>query len=108
MPSAGHRGRSLLMAHRSFTKRSLGGQALGAIDPVTRAVVAPIHVSTTFVRDPDNGYRSGFVYGRPDNATVREAEALIAMWEDASSALLFSSGMAAATAVFMALDPGDY
>ncbi len=55
-----------------------------------------------------NQYTSGFVYGRPDNETIREAEALLAMWEEAEAALLFGSGMAAATSVFMALAPGDH
>ncbi|WP_407658426.1 trans-sulfuration enzyme family protein [Methylobacterium planeticum] len=82
---------------------------MGRIDPVTRAVVAPLHVSTTFIRDPDNAYSSGFAYARPDNATVREAESVIAMLEEAAAgALLFGSGMAAATAVFTALEPGDH
>ncbi|WP_372424506.1 trans-sulfuration enzyme family protein [Salinarimonas chemoclinalis] len=93
----------------SLSKRSLAVQAMGRVDPVTKAVVPPIHVATTYLRDPDNGYSSGFVYGRPDNATVREAEDVIAMLEEASAgALLFGSGMAAATAVFRALDPGDH
>ncbi len=92
-----------------WSKRSLAAQALGRIDPITRAVVPPIHVATTYLRDEDNGYSSGYVYGRPDNATVREAEAVIAMLEEApAGALLFSSGMAAATALFQALDPGDH
>lgn len=92
-----------------WSKRSLAVQALGHVDPGTRAIIAPIHVATTYLRDPDNAYSSGFVYGRPDNATVREAEAIIAMLEDApAGALLFASGMAAATAVFQALDPGDH
>ncbi|MGJ3265235.1 MAG: trans-sulfuration enzyme family protein [Salinarimonas sp.] len=91
------------------SKRSLAVQALGHVEPVTRGVVPPIHVATTYVRDPDNGYSSGFVYGRPDNATVREAEGVIAMLEEAGAgAMLFGSGMAAATAVFRALDPGDH
>jgi cystathionine gamma-synthase len=89
--------------------RTLAAQALGKIDPVTRGVVPPIHVSTTFIRDEDNGYSTGFVYGRPDNETVREAEAVLAMLEQAGAgALLFGSGMAAATAAFQALDPGDH
>lgn len=93
----------------AFTKRSRAAQALGRVDPVTRGVVAPLHVATTFLRDPDNGYSSGFSYARPDNATVREAEAVLAMLEDAAAgALLFGSGMAAATAVFTALEPGDH
>nr|WP_245516760.1 aminotransferase class V-fold PLP-dependent enzyme [Methylobacterium segetis] len=82
---------------------------MGRIDPVTRGVVPPLHVSTTFIRDPDNAYSSGFAYARPDNATVREAESVIAMLEGAQAgALLFGSGMAAATAVFTALEPGDH
>ena len=94
---------------RPFSKRSLAAQAMGLVEPVTKAVVPPIHVATTYLRDPDNGYSSGFVYGRPDNATVREAEDVVAMLEDApAGALLFGSGMAAATAVFRALDPGDH
>jgi cystathionine gamma-synthase len=93
----------------AFTKRSLAAQALGRVDPVTRGVVTPLHLATTFLRDPDNGYSSGFSYARPDNATVREAEAVLAMLEDAAAgALLFGSGMAAATAVFTALEPGDH
>lgn len=92
-----------------WSKRSLAAQAMGHVDPITRAVVPPIHVATTFIRDEDNAYSSGFVYGRPDNATVREAEEVLAMLEDAGAgALVFSSGMAAATAVFQALDPGDH
>jgi cystathionine gamma-synthase len=92
-----------------WSKRSLAAQALGHVDPVTKAIVPPIHVATTYLRDEDNAYSSGFVYGRPDNATIREAEGVIAMLEEAEAgALLFSSGMAAATAVFQALDPGDH
>src|ERR671921_74972 len=92
-----------------WSKRSLTAQAMGHVDPITKAVVPPIHVATTYLRDGDNGYSSGYVYGRPDNATVRDAEAVIAMLEDApAGALLFSSGMAAATALFQALDPGDH
>ena len=93
----------------NFSARTLAAQALGKIDPITRGVVPPIHIATTYIRDEDNGYSSGFVYGRPDNETIREAENVLAMLEQAKAgALLFSSGMAAATAVFQALDPGDH
>jgi cystathionine gamma-synthase len=92
-----------------WSKRSLAAQAMGHVDPITKAVVPPIHVATTYIRDEDNAYSSGFVYGRPDNATVREAEGVLAMLEEAEAgALLFSSGMASATAVFQALNPGDH
>ena len=71
-------------------------------------MVPPIHVATTYIRDPDNQYRSGNIYGRPDNPTVREAEALIAALEGATAAMVFGSGMSAATAMFLALSPGDH
>ena len=93
---------------RRPTRRSLAVQAMGRIDPATRAVVPPLHLSTTFLRDPDNGYASGYSYARPDNATVRECEAVVAMLEEGPGAMLFGSGMAAATAVFGALEPGDH
>ncbi|MGE3147633.1 MAG: PLP-dependent aspartate aminotransferase family protein [Pseudorhodoplanes sp.] len=84
--------------------RTLAAQALGLEDPATKAVVPPLHVATTYIRDPDNQYRSGFVYGRPDNATVRQTEALLAALELAPAACLFGSGMAAATSAILALD----
>lgn len=92
----------------NWTTRTLLAQALGHVDPATRAVVPPIHLATTYIRDPDNGYSSGFIYGRPDNATIREAEAIIAMLENAETAMVLGSGMSAATAVFLALRPGDH
>lgn len=93
----------------ALSPRTLAAQALGRIDPVTRAVVPPLHLSTTYLRDPDNAYRSGFSYARPDNATTREAEDVIAALEGAEAgALLFGSGMAAAAAVFCALERGDH
>ena len=67
-----------------------------------------MHVSTTFIRDPDNQYRTGYIYGRPDNATVRQTEAVIAALEGAHEAMLFGSGMAAATGVVLALPPGSH
>jgi cystathionine gamma-synthase len=97
------------MTKRPLHPRSLAAQAMGKIDAATKAVVPPIHISTTYIRDEDNAYSSGFIYGRPDNETVHEAQAVLAMLEEAKAgALLFGSGMAAATAVFQALSPGDH
>jgi cystathionine gamma-synthase len=90
---------------RPLKLRTLAAQALGHIEPATKAIVPPVHVATTYERDPDNQYRSTFVYGRPDNATVRQAEDVLAALEGADDALLFGSGMAAATTVVLALDP---
>ena len=68
----------------------------------------PIHPSTTFIRDPDNQYRSGRVYARDHNPTFDQAEAVLTALEKGHAALVFASGMAAATAVFQALAPGDH
>ena len=46
-----------------FSPRTIAAQALGRIDEATRALVPPLHVATTFIRDPDNGYSSGNIYG---------------------------------------------
>src|SRR5215813_296841 len=91
------------MTETRWKPRTLAAQALGAVDPTTKAVVSPLHVATTFVRDEDNQYRAGYAYGRPDNATIRQTEAVIAALEGAQEATLFASGMAAATAVVLAL-----
>jgi cystathionine gamma-synthase len=96
------------MTKAIYTKRTLAAQAMGKIDAATMGIVTPIHVTTTFIRDDDNGYRNGNIYGRPDNATIREAEAIIAMLESAPEALVFGSGMASAIACFLALAPGDH
>jgi len=87
-----------------FSPATIVAQALGVNDPVTKAIVPPIHMSATYLRDPDNGYRAGYVYGRTDNVSVEQAQNVIAALEGADEALLFGSGMAAATTVLLALD----
>ncbi len=83
-------------------------QALGRIDDATRAIVPPLHPSTTYLRDSDGGYSSGRGYTRPQNPTYDTPEDLLATLEGGASCILFSSGMAAATAVFQSLLPGDH
>src|SRR6185437_13626876 len=92
----------------SLSPRTLAVQALGTIDEHTRGIVLPIHLATTFERDPDNLYRSGNSYGRPDNDTVRQAEAIIGVLEGASTTFIFGSGMSAAIALVLSLGPGAH
>jgi cystathionine gamma-synthase len=87
---------------------TLAAQGLGWIDERTRAVTPPIHLSSTYLRDEDNQYRSGRVYARADNPAFDQPEAVIRELENGAQAALFASGMAAATAVFLALAPGDH
>ena len=87
---------------------TLAAQALGRVEPGTGALVPGIAPATTFLRDPDGGYRSGHSYARPENPTFRHAEELLTVLEGGADSMLFASGMAAATAVFQSLEPGDH
>jgi cystathionine gamma-synthase len=83
-------------------------QALGFVDPETAAVVPPIHPSTTYERGADNKLLSGRLYSRADNPNYDLPEALLTRLEGGAATAVFSSGMSASTAVFMALRPGDH
>jgi cystathionine gamma-synthase len=92
----------------SLHPATMAAQALGWIDESTKALIPPVHPATTFIRDPDNQYRTGYSYGRPTNPTFVQPEALLTKLEGGAASLAFASGMAAATAVFLALRPGDH
>ena len=96
------------MPDHPLAPATLAAQGLGFIEPVTKAIVQPIHVSTTFERDADNQYSAGRCYSRADNPSYDQVEATLTALEQGTDALVFSSGMAAATACFLALDPGDH
>ena len=89
---------------KNLAPETVAAQAGGGIDEATGAIVPPLHVATTFIRDPDNQYRKGYSYGRPDNATVRQAEAVLTALEGGAAGLVLASGMSAATATFLALE----
>jgi cystathionine gamma-synthase len=91
-----------------YAPETLTAQAMGRVDKVTRALVPPMHLSTTFERDRDGAYSSGRGYTRPHNPTYDEPQELLSNLEGGSDCLLFSSGMAASTAVFQSLLPGDH
>ena len=96
------------MTDKNTKPETIAAQGLGWIDETTRAVSPPIHLSSTFIRDPDNQFRSGREYARSDNPTYDQPEAVLAALENGKDAMLFASGMAAATACFLALKPGDH
>ncbi len=87
---------------------TLAAQALGWINSQTGAVVQPVHVATTFQRDPDNQYRRGRSYARDNNPTYDQPQALLTALEGGVDTLLFASGMAAAAAVFQSLPRGAH
>ena len=87
---------------------TLAATALGREEASTGAITPPLHPSTTYLRDPDNLYRRGRAYGRPDNPTFDIAGQTLTALEGGADTLLFASGMAAASSLFLALKPGDH
>jgi cystathionine gamma-synthase len=92
-----------------LSPETLAAQALGAADPWSGGLAPVINPATSYERQPDGSYRESRVYTRADNPTYEPAERLLAALEGAGCACaVFASGMAAATAVFQSLLPGDH
>ncbi|HZG78782.1 MAG TPA: aminotransferase class I/II-fold pyridoxal phosphate-dependent enzyme [Paenibacillus sp.] len=69
-------------------------------DKFLGAVVPPLFQTTVFTRKTEN---HGYSYTRVSNPTIDIAERKLAALEEGEAALLFSSGMAAISAVLMSL-----
>ncbi len=93
---------------KKLNPSTLAAQALGWLDPATNAVAPPIHPSTNYARDENYEKVAGRGYTRDENPTYEQLEALLAALEQGPEAMVFSSGMAAATTVMMSLSPGDH
>ncbi len=97
------------MEDRPMSPETLAAQALGGADQVTGALAPVINLATNYEQRPDGSYPQGRVYTRADNPTSEHAEQLLAALEGGGCACaLFGSGMAAVTAVFQSLLPGDH
>ena len=90
------------MDQRSLSPQTLAAQGLGEADPATGALAPVISLSTNYEQQPDGSYPQGRAYTRADNPTSEHAERLLGALEGGECAL-FSSGMAAVTAVFQSL-----
>jgi len=78
------------------------------IDAATGAAIQPITLSTTFQRGEDGGYPSGYMYTRIANPNRTSLENVLTKLENGADASVFSSGNAAGSAVFQALEPGSH
>jgi cystathionine gamma-synthase len=97
------------MEDEPISPETLAAQGLGESDPVTGALAPVITLATNYEQQPDGSYPQGRAYTRADNPTSEHAERLLAALEGGGcGCVLFGSGMAAATAVFQALLPGDH
>ena len=93
---------------RKLRFETLAVHAGHSVDPATGAVVPPIHLSTTFERAEDGSYPHGYIYSRNHNPNRNGLEAALAALEGGTSCAAFGSGLAAVTAVFQGLQPGDH
>jgi len=82
---------------------TLAARGEDPVDPTTGAIVPSIQPSTTFARDESYRLLGGRTYARDEDPTARPAEELLARLEGGADAMVFASGMAAATSVFQAL-----
>ena len=74
-------------------------------DPLTGAVVTPIHLASTYAQEAV-GEHKGFDYSRTRNPTRASLETTMAALEGAAHGVAFASGMAADDAVLRLLRPG--
>ncbi len=73
-----------------------------------RAVIPPIHLSSTYAQDGIGGLRGGYEYGRSGNPTRTALQTQLAALEGGRHAFSFASGLAAEDALLRAvLRPGD-
>jgi cystathionine gamma-synthase len=88
---------------------TLAAQALHAIDRETGGIVPPIQLSTTYARDDHYQLIGGRTYARDENPIFETVERVLAALEGGTGALVFASGMAAATSAIRSLvAPGDH
>jgi cystathionine gamma-synthase len=78
-------------------------------DPLTGAVVPPIHLASTYKQDGVGGLRGGYEYSRSGNPTRNALEDNLAALEGGRRALAFASGLAAEDCLLRTLlSPGDH
>ena len=79
-------------------------------DPVTGALLTPIHQSTTYVQSSVDEYLAkGYSYSRSGNPTVRTLERKLNALEGGADCCAFGTGMAAINATLMGLlNAGDH
>ena len=93
---------------KNYRFETLAVHAGHAVDTATGAVVEPIHLSTTYEREADGSYPRGYLYSRNHNPNRNGLEAALAALEGGAASAAFGSGLAAVTAIFQGLQPGDH
>src|SRR5712671_4000530 len=87
-----------------FSTRAIhAGQAP---DPATGATIVPIYATSTYTQAAPGDHK-GYEYSRSGNPTRAALETCLAALEGGERGLAFASGLAATTAVFSLMRPGD-
>ena len=75
-------------------------------DPLTGSVNTPVYLTSTYAQSAP-GQAKGFVYSRTGNPTRAALERVLGSLEGGVGSLAFASGLAAASALFMAYPSGS-
>ncbi len=92
----------------NLSPKSLAASAGQYLDKTNGAIVPPLQPSTTFARNSAHELIGDFTYGRDQNPTYVQVEKLLQQLEKGADARIFSSGMAAFTAVFETVNSGAH
>ena len=96
------------MSNEKLRSETIAAHALRAIEPVTGAVVPPIHLASTYARDENYEKRLPDDYQRGGNPTLYQAEALLSALEQGAGCLLYPSGVAAIFALVDTVPVGGH
>ncbi len=83
-------------------------RAMGKHVEKVHGVVPPIFPSVSYERHSDGTYPGGHSYSRDQNPSFDQVEAVLAELDGGADALVFASGMAAATTIFEVLPAGTH
>ncbi|MER5490663.1 cystathionine gamma-synthase [Streptomyces sp. LE64] len=96
-------------SHPTHSFETVAIHAGNTADPLTGAVVPPIHQVSTFKQDGVGGLRGGYEYSRSANPTRTALEENLAALEGGVRGLAFASGLAAEDCLLRTLlAPGDH
>jgi cystathionine gamma-synthase len=78
-------------------------------DPVTGAVIVPVHLTTTYKQDGVGGLRGGYEYSRSANPTRTALQEALAALEQGTTGMAFASGLAAEDTLLRTVcEPGSH
>ncbi len=94
---------------KDLAPETYAAQGMHKPDPVSGNLIPPVQLSTTYARDENYQLiADGHHYARDENPSFLTAERMLAQLEGGAEALLFASGMSAASAIIQSLNPGDH